>query len=460
VKLEIICTMIFSILILSVVLTPQSFGYGGGGGGGWNVLDPRVCGDRLCSEIPGGRDAWENKETSPLTIKNVGVNFAFAESYPDLGVKVETVAENLSIPWSIDFAYDGRIFFSERTGTLQVIDKGVQKQIMSLDVGSGEGGMLGIALDPDFESNHYIYIYYTYNELFSTKNKLVRYVESNNSLTEDKTLLEDIPGASNHDGGRIKFGPDSKLYITTGDSGDPNLSQRLDSVAGKILRINSDGSIPDDNPFPGSAVYSYGHRNPQGIDWDKSGVMVGTEHGPSGHDEINLIQGGQNYGWPVVIGDETKDGMTNPVLHSGDDTWAPSGGSFYYGEISQWNGLYFAASLRGQHLLAIEFDSEYNVISYEKLFLGEFGRLRDVVNGPDGLYVLTSNQDGRGAPSYNDDRILRITPLYDTVIPKWIESIFVWFEEGEISEDERSNAIEWLMNQGILKDDYLEILNS
>ncbi len=443
--------MIFSILIISVVLTPQSFGYGGGGGGGgWNVLDPRVCGDKLCSEIPGGRDAWENKDTVPLTIKNVGVDFAFAESYPDLGVKVETIAENLTIPWSIDFAYDGRIFFSERTGTLQVINKGVQKQILGLNVGNGEGGMLGIALDPDFESNHYIYIYYTYNELFSTKNKLVRYVESNNSLTEDKILLDDIPGASYHDGGRIKFGPDGKLYITTGDTGDPNLSQRLDSVAGKILRINSDGTIPDDNPFPNSPVYSYGHRNPQGIDWDKSGVLIGTEHGQSAHDEINLIRAGKNYGWPNVIGDETKDGMTNPVLHSGDDTWAPSGSSFYYGEISQWDGKYFAASLREQTLLAIDFDSEYNVISVEKLFLGEFGRLRDVANGPDGLYVLTSNQDGRGSPSYNDDRILRVTSLFDTVIPEWIESIFVWFEEGKISEEEMKSAIDWLMNQGIL----------
>ncbi len=342
------------------------------------------------------------------------------ETYPNLGVKVETISENLSIPWSIDFANDGRIFFSERTGTLQVIDGDVQKQILDLNVGGGEGGMLGIALDPDFESNHYIYIYYTYNELLSTKNKLVRYVESNNSLSEDKILLDEIPGASYHDGGRIKFGPDDKLYITTGDAGDPNLSQRLDSVAGKILRINSDGTIPTDNPFPNSLVYSYGHRNPQGIDWDKSGVLISTEHGPSGwngigHDEINLIQAGKNYGWPYVIGDEIKDGMTSPLLHSGDDTWAPSGGSFYYGDITQWNGLFFAASLRGEHLLAIEFDSEYNVISYEKLFLGEYGRLRDVVNGPDGLYVLTSNQDGRGSPTENDDRILRITTLYDNL---------------------------------------------
>jgi len=384
------------------------------------------------------------------TTFNIG-NVSELQKLPHQDIKVETIAENLSIPWSIDFAYDGRIFFSERTGTLQVIDKGIQKQILDINVGGGEGGMLGIALDPDFESNHYIYIYYTYNELFSTKNKLVRYVESNNSLSEDKILLDDIPGAVYHDGGRIKFGPDDKLYITTGDSGDPNLSQRLDSVAGKILRINSDGTIPEDNPFPDSPVYSYGHRNPQGIDWDKSGVMIGTEHGQSAHDEINLIQGGQNYGWPDVIGDERKDGMTSPLLHSGDDTWAPSGGSFYYGEISQWDGLFFAASLRGQTLLAIDFDSEYNVISFEKLFLGEFGRLRDVANGPDGLYVLTSNQDGRGSPSDNDDRILRITPLYDST-PKWIENIFVWFEEGEISEGEKRTAIQWLMDKGILKD--------
>ncbi len=328
---------------------------------------------------------------------------------------------------------------------------------MTLDVGDGEGGMLGIALDPNFEYNNYIYIYYTYNEIFSTKNKLVRYVESNNSLTEDRILLEGIPGASYHDGGRIKFGPDGKLYITTGDAGNPNLSQRLDSLAGKILRINSDGSIPDDNPFSNSAVYSYGHRNPQGIDWDKSGVLIATEHGPSGwrgvaHDEINLIQAGKNYGWPDVIGDETKDGMTSPLLHSGDDTWAPSGGSFYYGdEIPHWNGKYFVASLRGEYLLAIDFDSKYNVVSFEKLFLGEFGRLRDVVSGPDGLYVLTSNQDGRGTPSYNDDRILLITALYDTEkIPQWVENIFTWHEQGKILDLEMNDALQYLIKEKIL----------
>ena len=419
--------MKFVIIIVFVLLIPISTAYGSL----HESSDIEICGDETCEQE---------------TVSD------FAESFPDLAVKVETISENLSIPWSIDFASDGRIFFSERTGTLQVIDDGVQKQIMKLDVGGGEGGMLGIALDPDFKNNHYIYIYYTYNELFSTKNKLVRYVESNNSLTEDRILLEGIPGTSYHDGGRIMFGPDGKLYITTGDSGDPNLSQRLDSLAGKILRINSDGTIPDDNPFPDSAVFSFGHRNPQGIDWDTSGVLIGTEHGQSAHDEINLIQAGQNYGWPDIIGDETKDGITSPILHSGDDTWAPSGGSFYYGdEIPHWNGKYFAASLRGEHLLAIDFDSQYNVVSFEKLFLGEFGRLRDVVSGPNGLYVLTSNQDGRGTPSYNDDRILLITALYDTKkIPQWIEIIFTWHEQKKISELEMNDALNYLIKEKIL----------
>ncbi len=386
----------------------------------------------------------------------VGVTPAFAESFPILGVKVDTISENLSIPWSIDFASDGRIFFSERTGTLQVIDGGIQKQIMSLDVSSGEGGMLGIALDPDFKSNHYIYIYYSYNDLLSTKNKLVRFTEWQNTLTDEKILLDDIPGAFYHDGGRIKFAPDGKLYITTGDATDPNLSQRLDSVAGKILRINSDGSIPDDNPYSDSPVYSIGHRNPQGIAWDESGELIATEHGPSGwrgnaHDEINLIKSGANYGWPDVIGDETKDGLINPVLHSGDDTWAPSGAAFYYGEqIPHWNGKYFIASLRGEHLHVVDFDSNYDVISHEKLFLGEYGRLRDVVHGPDGLYVLTSNQDGRGSPLINDDRILRITSLFEAENTQWMKNLYIWHSQEKISQQDLLNAIEYLTNQKLI----------
>ena len=261
-------------------------------------------------------------------------------------------------------------------------------------------------------------MYYTYNELVTTSNKVVRYQLTDGKITEDKVLIDGIPGASYHDGGRVQFGPDGKLYITTGEAGNPELSQDMNSLGGKILRINSDGTIPEDNPWANSPIYTIGHRNPQGIDWDESGNLVATEHGPSGwrgsaHDEINLITPGANYGWPDVIGDETAEGLQNPILHTGDDTWAPSGAEFYYGDkIPQWSGKYFVATLRGNHLHMIDFDLQNNkVISHEKLFQDEFGRLRDVQTGPDGyLYILTSNQDGRGSPSSNDDRILRIVP--------------------------------------------------
>ena len=417
---------------------------------------------------------------------------AFAQDYPEYDVRVETVAENLSIPWSIDFASDGRIFFTERTGNLRVIQDGkLLPPIMSLDVAGGEGGLLGVALDPDFEQNHFIYLYYTFNEFFDTKNTVVRYVESDNSLKEDKRLLEPFAGASYHDGGRIKFGPDEMLYITTGDAGIPDLSQDKDSVVGKILRINPDGTIPNDNPY-GTAVYSIGHRNPQGIDWDKDGRMLATEHGPSGwrgfaHDEINAIIPGGNYGWPDIIGDETKAGMTSPLLHSGDDTWAPSGATFYYGEkIPQWTGKFFFATLRGEHLHMISFDDTGIISSNEKLFPGEFGRLRDVVEGPDGyLYLLTSNQDGRGFPKQNDDKILRIVPISDIKsfedcvdagnpvmesyprqcrtqdgkhfveeigqIPDWVKNTAKWWSLTMISDKDFASGLEYLIKQNIIK---------
>jgi len=426
------------------------------------------------------------------------IPFVFAQEYPDLGVKVETFADNLDIPWSIAWTPDGTIFFTERSGSLRVIQDGVvlDKPILSLDVGGVEGGLLGIALDPNYSENHFIYLYYTYNDFISTKNKVVRYVESNLSLSEDKVLIENIPGGPFHDGGRIKFGPDGKLYITTGDSGNADLSQDKNSVAGKILRINSDGSIPEDNPFSDSPIFSYGHRNPQGLDWDELGNLVATEHGPSGwhgvaHDEINVIVPGENYGWPDIIGSETMDGLVTPILNTGDDTWAPSGAEFYDGDkIPQWTGKYFVATLRGNHLHMIDFDLEKNKVkSNKKLFDGDFGRLRDVATGPDGyLYVLTSNQDGRGAPEINDDRILRIVPLNDInnfedcveagnpimesyprqcraneetyvedieiseqKIPEWVRNIFVWYAQNQVSEDELLNAIKFLVQQDIIK---------
>ncbi len=354
------------------------------------------------------------------------IPFAFAQEYPDLGVRVETVADNLAIPWSIDWFPNGDIIFTERNGNLRVIENGKLQNIplLSLSVAGVEGGMLGVAVDPDYSENNFIYLYYTYNEFLSaTQNRLVRYHYSEGILTESKILLDGIPGGPVHDGGRIQFGPDGKLYVTTGDAGEPNLSQDLNSLAGKILRINSDGTVPEDNPWENSPVYSIGHRNSQGIDWDNDGNLIATDHGPSGwrgsaHDEINLITPGSNHGWPYVIGDGTGQGLQSPILHTGDDTWAPSGGEFYEGSrISQWTGKYFVATLRGSHLHMVDFDLQNNkVISNERLFQDDFGRLRDVQTGPDGyLYILTSNQDGRGFPNSGDDKILRIVPTSPTV---------------------------------------------
>ncbi len=352
------------------------------------------------------------------------ISLVSAQEFPEFGIKVETVAENLKIPWEIDFAPDGRIFFTERIGNLRIIEnKLVSEPIISLKVSGSEGGLLGLALDPNFEENHFLYLYYSYSDFFDIYNRVVRYVESDNKLSDETILLDKIPGSQIHDGGRIKFGPDGKLYITTGDAANSKTAQSLDSLAGKILRINSDGTIPEDNPFLNSPVYSLGHRNPQGIDWHpESKILVETEHGPSGergnaHDEVNVIFPSKNYGWPNIVGDETSDSFVNPILHTGDDTWAPSGSVFYNSDkITQWYGKYFIATLRGNHLRMLDLDLENNlVISSDVLLDGEFGRLRSVNMGSDGyLYVLTSNQDGRGEPAKNDDRILRIIPLeYD-----------------------------------------------
>lgn len=349
------------------------------------------------------------------------VSLVSAQEFPELGIKVETIAENLKIPWEIDFAPDGRIFFTERIGNLRIIENNlVSDPIISLKVSGSEGGLLGLSLDPNFEENHYLYLYYSYSDFFDIYNRVVRYVESDNTLSDEMILLDKIPGSQIHDGGRIKFGPDGKLYITTGDAANSKTAQNLDLLSGKILRINSDGTIPEDNPFPNSPVYSLGHRNPQGIDWHPvSGILVETEHGPSGergiaHDEVNVIFPGKNYGWPNIVGDETSENLENPILHTGEDTWAPSGSVFYNSDkITEWYGKYFIATLRGNHLRMLDLDLENNlVISSNKLLDGEFGRLRSVNMGPDGyLYVLTSNQDGRGEPAKNDDRILRIIPL-------------------------------------------------
>jgi len=320
------------------------------------------------------------------------------------------VAQDLDTPWALAFLPDGSLLFTQRPGTLSMIAAdGTQRQVaqMSEVAEIGEGGLLGLAIDPEFSKNNFIYMYYTYQQSGeNTRNRVVRYTFKDQQLSDPKILIDAIPGAPNHDGGRMKFGPDGFLYITTGDSQEPSLAQDKNSVAGKILRVTTDGKAASGNPF-GNLVYSYGHRNPQGLAWDATGNLWATEHGRSipisGLDELNLIKAGTNYGWPIIQGDETRSGMQTPVRNSGSTTWAPAG-------IVYLNGSLFFGGLKGQSLYEAVLDGQ-NISDLKVHFKGKFGRVRDVILGPDGmLYITTSNKDGRGSPLANDDKILRVNP--------------------------------------------------
>lgn len=317
-----------------------------------------------------------------------------APGVPPVGV----VAKNLEVPWAITFAQDGRLFFTERAGRVNVIENSAVRKIADAPVAqTGESGLHGIALSAD-----YIYIYYTYSRGGTLLNRVSRFKERA-GLASEEIILDNISGASLHDGGRIKFGPDGKLYITTGDALQAEQAQNVSSLVGKILRINPDGSIPVDNPFPNSPVYSYGHRNPQGLAWNSGGALFATEHGTTAMDEINLITSGKNYGWPRFKCDARTAGFEDPLACFKDFTLAPTGAAFLGGEL-------YVAGLRGAQIRKITFDQNLEVVSNEAWLTG-YGRIRDVVAGADGyLYFTTSNKDGRGAPAPDDDKILRIKP--------------------------------------------------
>lgn len=325
----------------------------------------------------------------------------------------KTIAENLDIPWAIAFLPDGRMLVTERKGTVRVIDASGTvdiKTAATIDVvtkSDGEGGLLGMTLHPSFNQNHYVYLYYTYLSSGSESlNRVVRMKFDQDKLTNEEIVVDKIPGALYHNGGRIKFGPDGYLYITTGDSQNPSLAQDTNSLAGKILRVTDEGKAVPGNPFNNRA-YSFGHRNPQGIAWDLAGQLWETEHGrsnPTGYDEINLIESDKNYGWPIIQGDETRSGMETSKKNSGPTTtWAPSG------TLMVGNSLFFAG-LKGQTLYEAIIQNN-QVIDLKEHLVGQYGRLREVVLGPDGmLYITTSNKDGRGSPRSGDDKIIRVNP--------------------------------------------------
>ena len=331
---------------------------------------------------------------------------------------VEEPVANVQVPWSLSFAPDGRLFFTERPGRVRVVQNGalVSSPALTIDDVSadGESGALGVALAPNFASTHYVYVAYTASVPGGILvNRLVRYREVQNTLADRVVLLDNIPAATRHDGARVRFGPDGKLYMTMGDASDASNAQDLASYSGKILRVNDDGTTPRDNPYA-SPVLSLGHRNPQGIDWHPiTGDLCETEHGNVGNDEVNVIEAGRNYGWPVIEGNLTGPDMVTPLLVF-TPAVAPSGASFYRGTaFPAFQNNFFFATLVGQHIHRLRIDpaSPRRIASDERLVDGLFGRIRDVVVGPDGfLYFSTSNRDGRGTPAANDDRILRLVP--------------------------------------------------
>jgi len=314
--------------------------------------------------------------------------------------ELTVVASDLDAPWSIQKAGE-RFYISERDGAIvTIIDGEVTRQPVQLEkelAAQSEAGFMGFVLAPDFEDSQEAYAYYTYQGDDGTYNRIVTIKLTDNEWQETGVLLDNIPSGNLHAGGRLAIGPDDKLYATVGDIYEEEIAQDKDSLNGKILRLELDGSIPSDNPFEDSYVYSYGHRNPQGLTWVSDGTFYASEHGSQANDEINRIEAGKNYGWPMIEGDETNDDMETPIVHSGSsETWAPSG------LATDDDSLYIAA-LRGNAVLKMDLADQ----TIEPI-VSDVGRIRDVIVDGDYLYFISNNTDGRGNPSEDDDKLYRI----------------------------------------------------
>lgn len=335
--------------------------------------------------------------------KNIPSSVAKAEEN-----KVAILATDLEVPWGMDQLPDGRLLFTERNGDISLLDMQTQQKtkIAKRDiVDRAEGGLLGLAVDPDFSNSYFIFLY----ETVESGNRIVRLKMENSTLNDEVILVDSIPKKQFHDGGIICFGPDGFLYASTGDAREPECAQDLKSYSGKILRMDKNGNAPADNPFQ-NLIYSYGHRNVQGLCWDENGVMYASEHGPSGelngwccHDELNKIEKGGNYGWPFVIGDTKKEGTILPIAQSGDDTWAPGGIIFLDNKI-------YMTCLKGERINVFSISPQNTVQAQEKLFADTYGRLRNIIIAKDGSIIFcSSNKDGRGNPDKEDDKIYRVS---------------------------------------------------
>jgi glucose/arabinose dehydrogenase len=312
---------------------------------------------------------------------------------------VADVATNLDVPWGIAFLGDGTALIAERnSGAIQHMSApGVVNQVGSVAgvAARGEGGLLGLVT-----AGQTVFAYLTTGQ----DNRVVQMRFDGGALTGQSPILTGIPAGSIHDGGRIALGPDGKLYVATGEAGNRELAQERSSLGGKILRVNLDGSIPSDNPDPASPVWSFGHRNIQGLAWDSAGRLWATEYGANRVDELNLIQPGGNYGWPMAEGRADTPGLIDPVIQWSTDEASPSGLAYFGGSL-------WVAALRGERLFQIPVGADGSAGAPASLFVGQYGRLRTVVAAPDGtLWFTTSNRDGRGSPRAGDDRILQFRP--------------------------------------------------
>ncbi|MFZ2886561.1 MAG: PQQ-dependent sugar dehydrogenase [Minisyncoccia bacterium] len=341
--------------------------------------------------------------------------------------EIQEVVSGLEVPWSIVFTSENRMLVSERPGRIRIIENNqlLEKPLHTFtEVSSrAEEGLMSLTLHPDYAENKFVYAVYAYATGGTMYDRVVRFRDlpaqagDGDSISNITTILDRIPAAQYHAGSRLKFGPDAKLYITTGDATDRKIAQDLKNLGGKILRVNDDGSIPLDNPFPNSPVWSYGHRNPQGIAWNSRGEMYETEHGPSGFDgpgggdEVNRIHAGFNYGWPLVSHKESAEGAADPILVF-TPAEAPGSALMYSGKIfPQFKDNLFFGALIGEGLMRVVLDDSGGVVSYEKMIEVDLGRIREVAEGPDGtIYFSTSNRDGRGNPAASDDRIFKIVP--------------------------------------------------
>lgn len=344
----------------------------------------------------------------------------------DVKFRVETVASGLQVPWGFAWLPNGDMLVTERPGRVRIIEKGKLRAEPVFTVPdvepSSESGLMDISLHPEFAKNSFIFLAYAYAR-DGKRDKVVRYKFDGNKFVEPKIIIEDMPSAPNHAGMRARFGPDKKLYITVGDATDWDLAQNNMSLAGKTLRLNDDGTVPNDNPFVGKPgvrpeIFSTGHRNAQGLAWQPgTGLMFQTEHGPSsfegrgsGADEVNIVERGKNYGWPTIWGTKTQAGLEAPLLEY-SPACAPASAAFYNGSIfSAFKGNFFFGCLRGARIIRVVLDGR-KVVRQEDLLSGTFGRIREIGVGPDSyIYFSTSNRDGRGSPAADDDRIMRIIP--------------------------------------------------